>query len=149
MRAGSGQRPRGRFNATRPAQPPRVPQHNQTFDSRPQHQDPRQCPSNIRAIHRPRAGSHDRRRHICDLFAADAPGKCPIGGVPVRRSPCGVVADHRGLLLPAMGKRPAFPRSCASLKLINPFFRSEIHNALMPDTELSPDESAAPSPTPA
>jgi Domain of unknown function (DUF4167) len=34
MRSGSGQRPRGRFNANRPfQQAPRVPQHNQTFDS--------------------------------------------------------------------------------------------------------------------
>ena len=33
MRTGSGQRPRGRFNANRPAQPPRISQNNQTFDS--------------------------------------------------------------------------------------------------------------------
>ena len=34
MRTGSDQRPRGRYNGNRPfQQPPRVPQHNQTFDS--------------------------------------------------------------------------------------------------------------------
>jgi uncharacterized protein DUF4167 len=34
MRTGSDQRSRGRFNANRPfQQPPRIPQHNQTFDS--------------------------------------------------------------------------------------------------------------------
>ena len=34
MRSGSGQRPRGRFNANRPfPQPQRVAQNNQTFDS--------------------------------------------------------------------------------------------------------------------
>ena len=34
MRTGSDQRPRGRYNGNRPSQlAPRVPQHNQTFDS--------------------------------------------------------------------------------------------------------------------
>jgi Domain of unknown function (DUF4167) len=34
MRSGSGQQPRGRFNANRPPrQPPRAPQNNQSFDS--------------------------------------------------------------------------------------------------------------------
>jgi Domain of unknown function (DUF4167) len=34
MRSGSGQRPPARYNGNRPfQQPPRVPQHNQTFDS--------------------------------------------------------------------------------------------------------------------
>lgn len=34
MRTGSDQRPRGRYNGNRPfQQPPRVPQHNQIFDS--------------------------------------------------------------------------------------------------------------------